>query len=140
MNPEIKAKWLTALRNKTYVQGAGNLRIKGPDTEKFCCLGVLTDLAVKDGVGEWFAEDFDECRILDFPNGAPIGHSETQGAEDYENEFLPLAVAKWAGLDSNVYLKHKGYTAEVTQLNDGLLEGLDPLSFEEIADLIEQQL
>jgi hypothetical protein len=40
VNPELKAKWVEALRSGKYQQARGKLR-KG---EKFCCLGVLCDL------------------------------------------------------------------------------------------------
>lgn len=47
MNKEIKGKWLAALRGGEYEQGRGYLR-RGDNT--FCCLGVLADIAAKEGV------------------------------------------------------------------------------------------
>lgn len=44
--PELKAKWVAALRSKDYRQGFGYLRNPNGD---FCCLGVLYDVAG----GEW---------------------------------------------------------------------------------------
>lgn len=44
MNPELKAKWVEALRSGEYKQGAGRFEKNG----KFCCLGVLCKVA---GVG-----------------------------------------------------------------------------------------
>lgn len=41
MNPEIKAKWLEALRSHQYQQARKYLRT---DETHFCCLGVLCDL------------------------------------------------------------------------------------------------
>lgn len=41
MNPEIKTKWVAALRSGYYIQGTGVLRSQG---NKFCCLGVLCDI------------------------------------------------------------------------------------------------
>lgn len=41
LNPEIKAKWLAALRSGKYEQGQSQLR---PTDTEFCCLGVLCDL------------------------------------------------------------------------------------------------
>jgi hypothetical protein len=40
MNPEIKAKWIAALRSGEYAQGRYALR----DGDHFCCLGVLCDV------------------------------------------------------------------------------------------------
>jgi hypothetical protein len=40
MNPQLKAKWISALRGGRYIQGEGALNQNG----KFCCLGVLADL------------------------------------------------------------------------------------------------
>lgn len=40
MNPEIKTKWLEALRSGKYKQGKNFLRIE----DRFCCLGVLCDI------------------------------------------------------------------------------------------------
>jgi hypothetical protein len=41
MTPELKAKWLAALRSDKYQQGEGALSQDG----NFCCLGVLCDIA-----------------------------------------------------------------------------------------------
>jgi hypothetical protein len=53
MNPDIKAQWVAALRSGEYIQGKGYLRrrIGTTDSYAYCCLGVLTDLAIKAGVG-----------------------------------------------------------------------------------------
>ena len=41
MTPELKAKWLAALRSGEYVQGTGHFE----KDRKFCCLGVLCKVA-----------------------------------------------------------------------------------------------
>jgi len=41
MNPEIKQKWIVALRSGEYNQGKGYLCINN----KYCCLGVLSEIA-----------------------------------------------------------------------------------------------
>lgn len=46
MHPLVD-KWLNALESGEYQQGRGKLRTKD---NKFCCLGVLCDLAVKEGI------------------------------------------------------------------------------------------
>lgn len=40
MSPELKTRWLEALRSGEYKQGRAYLR----KDDKFCCLGVLCDL------------------------------------------------------------------------------------------------
>ena len=46
MHPLVN-KWIDALESGEYQQGRGKLRTKD---NKFCCLGVLCDLAVKEGI------------------------------------------------------------------------------------------
>jgi hypothetical protein len=76
MDPEVRARWTAALRSETYLQGRGNLR----EFDTFCCLGVLCDLAVSDGV---VAMEVDE-----------------NGCWSYEGrgDYLPLPVKEWAGI------------------------------------------
>lgn len=87
LKPEIKEKLITALTDGSYKQGEGYLRIDGVDdatgenVTEFCCLGVLTDLAIKDGL------DIDVVR-----DGAYTYY-------DKESCFLPEAVRDWAGTD-----------------------------------------
>lgn len=46
MTPELKAKWVEALRSGKYAQGKRALRTgrDKPENDLFCCLGVLCDL------------------------------------------------------------------------------------------------
>ena len=44
MNPEVKKKWTSALRNGEYTQARNALTTDG----SFCCLGVLCDLYIKE--------------------------------------------------------------------------------------------
>jgi hypothetical protein len=45
MKPEIKQKWIDALRSGKYKQGRGYLRTS---RDEYCCLGVLCDLYSKE--------------------------------------------------------------------------------------------
>lgn len=47
MEPAIKAKWLTALRSGRFVKGIAALSV---EPGRFCCLGVLCELAKEDGI------------------------------------------------------------------------------------------
>ena len=49
---ELRDRWAAALRSGDYEQGNGKLR----DGNKWCCLGVLGDLLVRDGL-----VDGDDC-------------------------------------------------------------------------------
>lgn len=53
MDPELKAKWVEALRSGEYKQCRGKFEFAG----KFCCLGVLCIAAGKpttdEGAGNW---------------------------------------------------------------------------------------
>ena len=46
MNPEVKAKWVAALRSGEYEQGTEMLR---PGENTYCCLGVLADVVDPNG-------------------------------------------------------------------------------------------
>lgn len=123
MNPEVKAKWVAALRSGNYDQAMGSLKIEVSDTQLYCCLGVLCELAVEAGVippGE---------RHEDQPNK----HSYYFLGED---EFLPSEVMTWANLDSNngIYCP-----SDDVWLNDQALTDLNDngKSFNELADIIE---
>ena len=48
MKQEVKDEWVTALRSGDYKQGEGMLRqVLDDNTEAYCCLGVLCEIAVK---------------------------------------------------------------------------------------------
>ena len=51
----FRTKWLAALESGKYKQTKGTLRQPKGDGKSYgyCCLGVLCNLAVNDGVGEW---------------------------------------------------------------------------------------
>lgn len=53
MNKEKKAAWVAALRSGEYKQTGRSLCRMKDGNRSYCCLGVLSDLSVTDGVGEW---------------------------------------------------------------------------------------
>jgi len=109
MNPEIKAKWVAALRSGEYVQGRGALR---RDDNTYCCLGVLCDLHAKETGEPW-----------ERPPGDAYNY-HAKGA------YLPPLVVEWAGLYNSLGPSFEG--VGVVDMNDG------GDSFEKIADFIEQ--
>jgi len=110
MNPEIKAKWVAALRSGVYKQTRENLK----DDDGFCCLGVL-------------------CKISKTETGFGIDETLEETGSD---ETLGPTVRNWAGLHysfgSEVVIN--GLLEPLTEHND------NHRTFLEIADAIETQL
>jgi hypothetical protein len=112
MNPQIKQKWVSALRSGDYQQTQGYLHKE----DGFCCLGVLCDLYGKENDVEWKLEN-----------------DGTYYKFQYHTATLPLSVVEWAGFgSSNPYICSRSLT--LGGLNDG------GSTFNEIADLIEEHL
>jgi len=82
---EIAERWIEALKSGKYEQGKMYLRRWG----QYCCLGVLCDLAVADGIGEW------KIGHSWYPVGFEIGRIT-------EYHYLPRAVAQWAGIKNEL--------------------------------------
>lgn len=115
LSPELKAKWVAALRSGTYQQAHGTLKdIEG----RMCCLGVACDLI---DPSKWAT--------------SPTAHDGINGfGWSGESPAYVTGPARALGLT----------TAEATglaQLNDGKESArLRAHSFEEIADWIEANL
>ena len=129
MNPEIKKKWVDALRSGNYGQDKEHLRT----TDGFCCLGVLCDLAVAEGL---------DIKVQEPEVGSERGEYEY----DYNTTYLPISVQTWAEIAYNpkvpasivpdTYGRDFSSHVEVdlADLNDA------GMPFSEIADLIEKGL
>ena len=112
MNPEIKARWVAALRSGRYQQGQGFLNKDGA----LCCLGVLCDLYDPDA---WVA------------TGDGVAHMNDSVS------FPPMEVNEWAGFDAmpdEIEVSINGCTQGLADHNDS------GRTFLEIADAIEEQL
>lgn len=124
MNPERKAQWTAKLRSGEVKQGGGQLRGDGPDGALFCCLGVACELAVEAGV---------------IPPPSIVDGYWTYGDEAGRSwSDLPPTVRVWLGIDD----KDPYLGAESASIwNDGEeAKELEPLPFDEIADLIDEHL
>lgn len=112
MNEDIKRQWISALRSGEYEQGRGFLNRGG----KYCCLGVLCDLAAGDGI---------------IPE--PVEYHEGSSAMTYDGEarVLPASVMLWAGM-LTAYGNLKGQILTLSEMNDF------GMSFARIADIIEE--
>jgi hypothetical protein len=115
MNPEVKTKWVAALRSGEFKQGTMRLR----KDDCFCCLGVLCELfrAEKPDASKWEQ------------NGDRM---EFHASGVFSSALLPDPVWRWAGLDGRGPHLPKGDS--LTFVND------NGTSFPEIAKLIEEQL
>ena len=119
MNQEIKEKWVAALRSGKYTQGHASLC----KDNKYCCLGVLCELAVEEGITTKLVND----------NHIYYGKYKN-------NAYPPQEVCEWADFGKEKcnydYIKNpeiNGYRLD--KYNDDLNK-----NFNEIADLIEAHL
>jgi len=81
MNQDIKQRWVDALRSGEYEQGLGCLHNSSDNS--FCCLGVLTDLYIKEHGQQWHRPNI-----------------RTRLTFQGEDAILPHGVMQWAGLNS----------------------------------------
>lgn len=143
MKPNIKARWLTALRSGEYQQGMNFLNNITKD--QYCCLGVLCELAVEDGVA--FKHQYFDG------NTAYHLTQYTDGASEAATTSLPDVVCEWAGLYEEETKYHpddlgKSYWNDpmvITKLHSSpvalsVLNDINEYSFEQIAQIIEDNL
>jgi hypothetical protein len=128
MNADIKAKWVAALRSGEYQQGRGRLKTG----DAFCCLGVLCDC---------YGKEHPDSQWID--NSLKEGSFAFRAGNHHPNAYgPPFEVLEWAGLPSSdirVRVSDVARTVGVDELNDGT-HGIEPFSFAQIADAIEEQL
>lgn len=130
MNPEIKALWIDALRSGDYEQCKGALR-RG---DSFCCLGVLTELAVKAGAVEPGEVDRDGYYVYPY--------TVLDDCPQVELFDLHRGVMEWSGMTSATGILHQiisfgeegRYGSSLIHLNDHA-----GYNFNQIADVIEEQ-
>ena len=116
MNPEVKKKWVAALRSGDYKQGQG--RLKSSENE-YCCLGVLCDIYKNEVGGKW-QEEFSRSTFIDI-DGA-------------KSQCVPSpAIRNWAGIDT-ASPQIEDYTTAI-MANDSY-----EYDFNTIANLIEANL
>jgi hypothetical protein len=125
VNPIVKERWVKALKSNKYRKGSGRLRIlsylKG-EQDLFCVIGVLCDLYAQVGPEKW-----------------QLSLSAGGYSFDGMSENLPDAVAKWADLPKIPMVRIKR-NINKRKVPLALLNDEEELSFEELADLIEEQL
>lgn len=127
MDPDIKARWVKALKSGEYEQGQGSLNEK----DKYCCLGVLCDLYVKENPDHPWA---------DGEYAPEKGLVQVEGRKYLfgQGSFLPPLVEQWAGLSHGNDVIFWDGDAES---HDGLVDMNDNGSdFNQIAEVIEKWL
>ena len=134
MNPQVKEKWLTALRSGKYKQTRKILR----GNEGFCCLGVLCDIYSKETDNPWETRVWTDCNYgYEYVNVDESEASKCDFLYFYgEEEYLPQTVVEWAELKNNNpdVVDSDDTTISISRLND------NGVSFQEIADIIEKHL
>lgn len=123
MKPEIKEKWAAALESGKYTQGSGCLR---RDDGSYCCLGVLTELYLKEHNASW----------------DPLTYTEAQKHKNdpFKDRIcgwmadLQPDVMRWAGLAEGESDPTLG-DHSASHLND-----VKKLDFKRIAELIREYL
>ena len=123
MDKYWKKKWVEALRSGEYKQGKGHLRNEVMDAEDtFCCLGVLCDIIPE---VQW-------VRVEEDSNHIQYHIARHEDLED--GTVLPRSVASLVGFpDGNPDIMYSFNRTTLAEEND------KGMTFEEIADLIEEQ-
>lgn len=151
MDPNIKARWVAALRDGR-PQTTGVLERVKPNERPYgggilpagqCCLGVLCSIAVDEGLIERVDYEGNDqtvqgfkARTFFYGEGGKPEFREEITYTYVETGTLPLEVVQWAGMDEdNPYVRNQdGEKKTLAVLND------QGYSFAQIADFIEEQL
>lgn len=116
MREDIRARWVDRLRNGGLEQGRGVLRnLK----DEYCCLGVLCEIAVDDGVIP--------------PGYKDISDGYFRYGEQADGGLLPIEIRHWSGIDSaNPRVETGSGSYTLSSLND-----TEQANFTQIAMWIE---
>lgn len=136
MNPEVKSLWVSALRSGQYPQCRGELR--NSSGLGYCCLGVLSQLAVDAGVQK-------EPYIGPMTGFSSLEYQTYWYPSENGSEFAALTeeTRKWAGLlDADPHVEFidpsdPGSTETTRDSLAGLNDDWE-LDFSQIADIIER--
>jgi hypothetical protein len=143
LKPEVKQLWLEGLRSGDFPQCSGKLS----NGVGYCCLGVLSELAHREGV---IAREEQQNTWKPVSGGGTRTETSVHYGAYAASNYLPREVADWAfeEYDPNVVYwenprvkdpRPEGHLmkVEVTSLAELNDEGF---TFEEIADVVEEQL
>lgn len=119
MKVEIAEQWANLLRSGKYAQGKNYL---GKDNT-YCCLGVLCELAVEQGIATKEVDEYGFTRYSDLTG------------DDLSISSLPVAVQEWADMETGDGL----FTDRAIDGHYSLVSMNDSMNgktFSEIADVI----
>jgi len=126
----IRKMWVDALRCGDYKQGKGVLRSTDDTGDSFCCLGVLSDLYVREGHATWDRIGEDHYRVLG-SGWNVLGHLS----------ILPHQIMRWVGLLSDTgklfIEKYEDEEDDDMRFLVAMNDKEQNLTFAEIADVIE---
>ena len=123
MKKSVMKKWVAALRSGEYAQTKGALCKEGEKYDRFCCLGVLTELYIQD-------HNAKKKKNAKKQIGWEKSLTDKELCFNEEEAVLANAVKEWAGVRTyHGELAHKRDV--LTVLNDR------GMSFKRIADIIE---
>lgn len=112
MKPDIKERWVAALRSGEYKQGKGTLKERGDCPPLYCCLGVLLEIT--------------------FPGSVDVPRDDEQMTREELGHF-DISVQDQ---DKLITMNDTGVTYE----GDKIHPLSEPMSFPEIATWIEENL
>lgn len=118
MKQEIANRWVAALRSDKYKQGKDMLR---PEPGHYCCLGVLTDLYLREHGQDWGQDAYSDDTCL---------AGEVMRWADMLSDCGELSADKQGVCDV--------HAESLVDLNDGNSQGVRQHTFAEIADVIEK--
>ncbi len=147
MELALKNKWIEALRSGEYLQGKGALREagRGGKADKYCCLGVLIDIADAE---RWIEHDVNpgeniQAKFTD-SHGTGDNHAEGELEGDLK-DICDLTKAQSSmlitlndGIRYGCASNKEG--AVQSSINPDFTEGKEPQDFNAIADYIEANL
>ena len=124
MNPEIKEKWIAALKSGKYVKGNGLLKHQDGEIIRQCCLGVLCEIHHEEtGEGGWEEKENDVSYYKSNAYASTV--------------ILPEPVQEWAALHHHAgeFLPDEEDVAKLTE--KGVEMRVPGIYISEINDKIE---
>ena len=127
LRPSVKKAWVEALRSGKYEQGRNCLHERTQLVDRYCCLGVLCEVAIDKGLNITSGSPRDAGDLVDY-----------DGAVTY----LPESVYDWATTDDRDPYRRDFVVPHPLREGKQSLSALNDNghSFKDIADLIEEHL
>jgi hypothetical protein len=98
MNPDVKKLWIDDLNDENIIQGTGQLR---DINDRFCCLGVLCRIAVREGIIPDPKLKFSDPEVQGWALRQEENYYIYGTVNDTSGFSLPYEVIEWADLDES---------------------------------------